>query len=553
LTKYFWVAIWFEDLNKKQKMLANFLNNVAAAFNLTVMGLVLVSIASQIEEQAGQQSLVASAGLAGAVTGQIALGFLGDCIGRNRALALTTLLILIGSILSAVLPQGSSLLVTLAICRFVTGLGVGGVYPLTAVASVEEKGSKGVTSVLLVFSGQGWGQLLAPVTVYLLAVAKVAEQDIWRITLGLAAVPSLIALVLLVRDARRRMKEADFEAIGSILRIAGDHPANIEIRQEQERRAAQEFGAIEVQSFKKTFCSSRNLKKLLGTGGTWFIFDVTFYANVVFAPVVVERVFGLKSNSGAHEVAGPTCIVLLVALPGYYVALLLANRLGLKKLQMFGFIALAVLYGIMAITSDSIPPGVLFGLYSATFFFSNLGPNSTTFCLPSRTFPKASRTSFNGISAAMGKLGAVAGTAVFPPILQAGGAPAALGMSAIVALLGFFVTYLTVEDEFVPQAQRVARVGDSFVGLVEMGPNPSPSLLVESQEPADIGSKRVPFSSQNNYARVESDHPFAGLTNSSYQIVDPMGNSPLEHPFAGLGATSYEMVDPLEKNALDRV
>lgn len=40
---------------------------------------------------------------------------------------------------------------------------------------------------------------------------------------------------------------------------------------------------------------------------------------------------------------------------------------------------------------------------SLTFFFSNFGPNSTTFMLPSLTFPDQVRGSLNGISAASGK------------------------------------------------------------------------------------------------------------------------------------------------------
>lgn len=41
---------------------------------------------------------------------------------------------------------------------------------------------------------------------------------------------------------------------------------------------------------------------------------------------------------------------------------------------------------------------------SLTFFFSNFGPNSTTFMLPSLTFPDQVRSSLNGISAASGEL-----------------------------------------------------------------------------------------------------------------------------------------------------
>jgi PHS family inorganic phosphate transporter-like MFS transporter len=507
-------------------MLSGFLNNVGAAFNLTVMGLVLVAIADTTKIEARDQSLVGSAGMVGAVSGQLLMGLLGDCLGTVRALFVTTIIILVGSFLSAFLPEGDTLLFTLAICRFVTGFGVGGVYPLTAVASTEQKGNKGPSSMLVVFSGQGWGQLLAPVTVYALASMKFSEAEIWRTTLALAALPCIIALLLIMRDIRRKMQEDQLEAVGAaIMRVAGDHPANVELRMEQERRASlEQIHISEPQTCMKTFFNKKNLKRMLGTGGTWFLFDVTFYSNVVFAPIVLERVLGLDHGSGIRERAGPTCIVLLVALPGYYLAIALAQRFGLKRLQIFGFVMLALLYGILAASTNVLPPGALFTLYALTFFFSNLGPNSTTFCLPARTFPKASRSTFNGISAAMGKAGAVVGTAMFPPILQAGGIAAALGVSSFIALLGALLTWLFVESEFIPQGQRSRRVGDAgFVGMVEMSAPLSVQTTSLEQDPS---YKRMPFSSSHGAIPLMDNgaNPF-GMALNSYERISPTGDA----------------------------
>eukprot|EP00741_Cyanophora_paradoxa_P000089 tig00000057_g85.t1 len=48
-------------------------------------------------------------------------------------------------------------------------------------------------------------------------------------------------------------------------------------------------------------------------------------------------------------------------------------------------------------------------LYALTFFFANWGPNSTTFVVPAEIFPSRWRSTAHGISAAMGKLGAIIG------------------------------------------------------------------------------------------------------------------------------------------------
>ncbi|XP_023637432.1 probable inorganic phosphate transporter 1-6 isoform X2 [Capsella rubella] len=49
-------------------------------------------------------------------------------------------------------------------------------------------------------------------------------------------------------------------------------------------------------------------------------------------------------------------------------------------------------------------------LYSLTFFFSNFGPNATTFIVPAEIFPTRLRSTCHGISAASGKAGAMVGS-----------------------------------------------------------------------------------------------------------------------------------------------
>jgi nitrate/nitrite transporter NarK len=48
-------------------------------------------------------------------------------------------------------------------------------------------------------------------------------------------------------------------------------------------------------------------------------------------------------------------------------------------------------------------------IYGLSFFFTEFGPNSTTFVYPSEIFPVRVRTTGHGIAAAMGKLGGFAG------------------------------------------------------------------------------------------------------------------------------------------------
>ena len=70
---------------------------------------------------------------------------------------------------------------------------------------------------------------------------------------------------------------------------------------------------------------------------------------------------------------------------GYFVSILFMDILGRKNIQLMGFAMLTILYTVLALQWGSLSPDELFFVYAATFFFSNFGPNATTFILPSET------------------------------------------------------------------------------------------------------------------------------------------------------------------------
>jgi PHS family inorganic phosphate transporter-like MFS transporter len=82
---------------------------------------------------------------------------------------------------------------------------------------------------------------------------------------------------------------------------------------------------------------------------------------------------------------------------------------------MYGFLLTCAAFAVIAVafntplrTASSGAGFVLF--YGLTYFFTNAGPNSTTFLIPTESFPTLARATAHGISAAMGKLGATAGS-----------------------------------------------------------------------------------------------------------------------------------------------
>ena len=85
----------------------------------------------------------------GAIVGQLTMGYAGDVLGRNRALTLTLTIATISAMLSATASRGSATTIYSLICvfRFMLGVGVGGVYPLSATKAAEDSGSSSGTQL----------------------------------------------------------------------------------------------------------------------------------------------------------------------------------------------------------------------------------------------------------------------------------------------------------------------------------------------------------------------------------------------------------------------
>lgn len=179
---------------------------------------------------------------------------------------------------------------------------------------------------------------------------------------------------------------------------------------------------------------------------TWFLLDISFYGNGLFSSVIVKG-FGLVDTSSVRsEVLGTAKLnvyLTLMAVPGYFAAIYLIDRLGRRKLQLYGFLALAGAYFLIAILSDAVQTHlvVFFILYGITFFLSNAGPNTTTFIVPAEAFPIQIRATCHGISAAAGKVGAVVGASSLLGVKASGGVGAVMVVCGVTALLGALVTY----------------------------------------------------------------------------------------------------------------
>jgi PHS family inorganic phosphate transporter-like MFS transporter len=492
---------WYSNSLQVTAMISNF----STSYNVVNISLVL-PILEQLESNTTEAdaAAVASSLLAGMIFGQIVGGALGDSwLGRLGALRLVMMLQIVASLGSALCVWDRyNIYLQLAVWRFILGVGAGGVYPLAAILSAEQgseenrdKSRSRSTStsseakddslhrVVLTFSTQGAGFVAVPLVTVPLLYGLDNLALVWRIVLGLGSLPGIILMAMQWRLHRQQAGGGVREAVplsepeGDVHEDGGEEDSDGEIgtildstpgdteNYENFITSSEEESSTDRKGWWDAIRHEDDLvRKLLGTAGTWFLFDVLFYGNTLFQPIVIEAAFGAREASDPlhllQRTAVDSLILTSIALPGYAVAGLVMGKktCGIAQTPRFvmlqGFAAMAVLYFVIGLYWKSLRhfPLLLLFLYGLTFFFANYGPNTSTFTLPSIVYSPECRSTLNGLSAAAGKLGALVGATLFAPAADSFGDAAVMLICSGIAIAAFVMTnfFVRIRDESEP-------------------------------------------------------------------------------------------------------
>ena len=382
------------------------------AYDLFVIGIASTLIAKDWGLSSGQLAVLNSTMLAAAFVGALVFGRYADVVGRKRVYWLVAVIMIAGALGSAL---SGSFWVLIGF-RFVLGFGVGGDYPVSAVMVSEYANRKDRGKLVgMVFGTQALGLIIGPLIALTLLGSGASDDTVWRVLLALGAVPAAAVIYL-----RCRMPESP------------------RYRTKAQRRARPELGL-------RAFLTNRRwLITLAGTAGCWFLLDYAYYGNTISTP----QILGLISPhaSTMTKIALQLAIFVVAAVPGYALAIARLDRIGHRRLQLAGFAMMALCFGIIVVIPGMTTMVVPFLLvYGVSYFFTEFGPNMTTFVLPSELFPVSMRTTGHGISAGIGKLGAFIGVFLFPVLQSSLGLRGTLLLTAGVSALGFGLTWVLPE------------------------------------------------------------------------------------------------------------
>ena len=412
------------------------------AYDLFVIGIVVSLLKTQWSLSTGQVSWLNSATLLASAFGAIIFGRVADMLGRKRIYGYEVLILAAGAIASAFAPNYTFLLVS----RIVLGVGIGGDYPVSATIMSEYSGKQSRGRMVgLVFAMQGAGLVVGPLVASILLGSGVSDNLTWRLLLGLGAIPGLAVYYL-----RRQIHEtprfalaggATEEAEAAIADATGQGSGKVA---PGESTARVPHGVAD--GFLELIRNRRLLVWLIGAAGAWMLLDFCYYGNTISQPEIIKL-----ANPHASELTTILLqlgIVVVFAVPGYIVAILLLDKVGRKSIQLLGFAVMALMFlliGLIPGVSTTLAPFLI--LYGVSYFFTEFGPNMTTFIYPAELFPTHVRTTGHGISAGCGKLGAFVGAFLFPDILASHlGLRGAMVISGVVAAAGLLLTGFTLPE-----------------------------------------------------------------------------------------------------------
>ncbi|KAG9188297.1 MFS general substrate transporter [Alternaria panax] len=346
--------------------------------------------------------------ICGIIVGQILVGVVGDWLGRRFGLIQDAVIMFVGLLMLTaawgVTQNGWVICYVWAL--FFYGIGVGGEYPMTATAGMENAVGSGKVStkddrlhrgrkVTSAFLMQGWGQFFNQVILIILLLifhggssppySKTLAQWTYRVSFAIPAVGTL----WLVYFRYYKMKSASKQLALS--------------------KKKSNVTGYDVQSLKLTFTYFG--PRLLATAGAWFANDVFFYGNKLFQNEFISII--TPGNKSVMTGWLYNLINVGVSLCGYYLAsLLIDNKLyGRKWMMIVGFLADFILFIIPGFALDYFTSleniHGFQAMYFLSSFFNQFGPNSVTFLVAAEVFPTPVRATAHGFSAACGKAGAL--------------------------------------------------------------------------------------------------------------------------------------------------
>ncbi|ABN66491.1 permease involved in the uptake of glycerophosphoinositol (GroPIns) [Scheffersomyces stipitis CBS 6054] len=378
------------------------------------------------EYTASMSTSVSNASLVGTILGQVAIGLTCDYLGRKWSIITATLFLILGTVLCAAAHGATvnGMFWMLIICRGVTGFGIGAEYPSSSVTaseaaneSVRRRGGAFILCTNLPLSFGGPFALIIFLIVH--KITGKHYEGLWRTMFAIGAFWPLSIFYF-----RLKMSTSVLYKKSAIKQVA---PYWLAIKYYWPR--------------------------MIGTMVAWFLYDFVTFPNGIFSAGIIANVIPASEKNNLELIAEWNLLIGALALPGVFIGAYLNDVIGRKYTIMLGFSGYIVFGLIVGLAYNKVKhiTALFIVLYGLMMSCGNMGPGDGMGLISSESYATPIRGTAYGLSAAIGKVGAVVGTKTFTPIQTNLGDRWTFIIAAICGLAGvlvtfFFIPHLKEED-----------------------------------------------------------------------------------------------------------
>jgi AAHS family benzoate transporter-like MFS transporter len=411
-------------------------------YDLVIYGVVLPTLMTEWGLTALQAGMLGSCALVGMMVGALFFGPLSDRIGRRKTIMICVTLFSAFTVING-FAHGPE---EFAICRFIAGLGIGGVMP-NVVALMNEYAPKKLRSTLVavMFSGYSLGGMLSAG----LGIVLIPQWG-WQAVFFVAVFP-LLLLPILVKQLP--------ESLNFLIRRGHEQTAKVILSKAVPEYAAQPHDSLHLDTKGVVHVSISQLfqeGRILNTLMLWVAFFcclLMVYALSSWLPKLMSAAgYGLNSSLGFLLVLNFGAI--FGAIGGGW----LADRIGLTRVLLGFFVIGALALSCLALKS---PVPVLY-LLIAIAGACTIGTQILANACAVQYYPAHIRSTGLGWAMGIGRVGAIIGP-VLGGALHASGLPnqASFLAFAVPGVIGAFAISVFIWSQSRrPELPEVAAVSD---------------------------------------------------------------------------------------------
>jgi MFS family permease len=408
------------------------------AWDLYAISFLLVFLTAQYQPPALLLGLTSAGTQAGAIVGSLIGGWMMDRLGRRVMFLSTMVMFIVFALAQAFAPN----METLAVIRLLLGIPLGADIAV-GYTYIMESMPAGKREAM----GNRWqamfaiGEVASIIVVTAMYAAGIAPELLWRVALGLGAVPAIVLLlarvglpetaIWLIQKGRfREAKRVTREMYGDDLEMLPDTDVTM---------PTGSFGDF----FRDTFSDQvKRRATLFGWIASWAqaleFSTFAFYLPILFVLLGISGI--LQSNL---MTLGIYCVAIVSGLVGPQIV----HRIGQKRLSQWGF---AIVFVSLLVAGAAIATNLLWvvPLAAAAMLWGHYWDAENVMTIPSMVALPRFRGVASGVGYIHTKLPQFLGIFLFPAFFSAIGASNATFFTAIFPLVGFLAATFILPEVY---------------------------------------------------------------------------------------------------------